>query len=145
MPSKIRMERIADRFRQELTLLLQREINDPRLEGVYVNHVKVDRELAYADIYYSALEGRERMEEIQEGFEHASGHLRKRLSEEIELRSFPRLRFHWDAHSETVAHLEELFAEMKREDEARGGSAESAEGVTDNDAFELEEDEGTGA
>ncbi len=118
MPSKIRMQRIADRFRQELTVLLMQEINDPRLSGVFINHVKVDRELAYADIFYSALEGRERMDEIDEGFQQAKGYLRKRLSEEIELRTFPQLRFHWDAHTENVEHLEQLFNQIKQESQA---------------------------
>ena len=69
MPSKVRLQRIADRFRQDLSVILLKEISDPRLSGVYVNYVKVDRELAYADIYVSAIEGIERKGEILEGFE----------------------------------------------------------------------------
>jgi ribosome-binding factor A len=45
MPSGIRLQRIADRIRQELSEMLIREVADPRLEGVFVNDVKVDREL----------------------------------------------------------------------------------------------------
>jgi len=114
MPSKVRLQRIADRFRQDLSVILLKEISDPRLSGVYVNYVKVDRELAFADIYVSAIEGIERKKEILDGFEHATGYLRRRLSEEIELRTFPRLRFFWDSHPEKVENLERLFAEIKR-------------------------------
>jgi len=114
MPSKVRLQRIADRFRQDLSVILLKEISDPRLSGVYVNYVKVDRELAYADIYVSAIEGIDRKGEILEGFEHATGFLRRRLSEEIELRTFPKLRFYWDSHPEKVEQLEKVFAEMKK-------------------------------
>ena len=56
MPSGTRLQRIADRIRQELSELLIREISDPRLKQIYVTDVKVDRELAYADVYVSAVE-----------------------------------------------------------------------------------------
>jgi ribosome-binding factor A len=96
MPSSIRLQRIADRFRQEISEMLIKEINDPRLHQIFITDVKVDRELAFADIYVSAVEGLVRRAEILEGLEHASGFLRRELSNRIELRTFPRLRFHWD-------------------------------------------------
>jgi ribosome-binding factor A len=115
MPSKIRLDRIADRIRQDLSVLLIQRVNDPRVEGVYITDVKVDRELAFADVYFSAVEGSERAEEIQAGLEHASGFLRSQLAAEIELRTFPRLRFHWDPTPEQADHIEKLLAELRNE------------------------------
>lgn len=120
MPSPLRLSRIGDRFQQELsTMLVKGEIRDYRLQGVMVTEVKVDRELSYAEIYVSALEGSERSAEILAGFESASGFIRKMLSERIELRSFPRLRFHWDPTPEKADRIEKLILEIKKEDEAR--------------------------
>lgn len=120
MPSPLRLSRIGDRFRQELsTMLVKGEIRDYRLTGVSVTEVRVDRELSYAEIYVSALEGSERSAEILAGFESASGYIRKVLSERIELRSFPRLRFHWDPTFEKADRIEKLLIEIKKEDEAR--------------------------
>ena len=75
MPSGIRLQRIADRIRQELSEMLIREINDPRLKQIYVTDVKVDRELAYADVYVSAVEGVSRSADVLAGLESASGFL----------------------------------------------------------------------
>ena len=58
MPSKIRLQRISDRMRMELADLLIRKIQDPRLKRIFVTDVRVDRELAFADVYVSAVEGR---------------------------------------------------------------------------------------
>ena len=80
MPSKVRMERIEDRIKQELSNLILQRVNDPLLAGVYVNDVKVDRELAFADIYVSSVEGVEKSGEILDGFKHANGFLRHELS-----------------------------------------------------------------
>jgi len=73
MPSGLRLQRIADRIRQEISDMLIREINDPRLKLIYITDVKVDKELAYADVYVSALEGHTRSAEILAGMESASG------------------------------------------------------------------------
>jgi ribosome-binding factor A len=114
MPSKVRLERIADRLRQELSEMLIREINDPRLHQIFITDAKVDRELAYADIYVSAVEGAVRSKEILEGLESASGFLRRELASRIELRSFPRLRFHWDPTPENADHIERLLADLRK-------------------------------
>jgi len=47
MPSNIRLQRIADRIRQDLSELLIREISDPRLHQVFITDAKVDRETGF--------------------------------------------------------------------------------------------------
>ena len=114
MPSGIRLQRIADRIRQELSELLIREINDPRLQQIYVTDVKVDKELAYADVYVSAVEGVSRSAEVLAGLESASGFLRRSLASRVELRAFPRLRFHWDMTPQNADHIEQILAQLRK-------------------------------
>lgn len=115
MVSKTRLQRISERMYEELSELLIQNVRDPRLSGAFITDVKVDRELAYADIYVAAPEGSQRAEEIIEGFTHASGFFRSRLATELDLRIFPRLRFHWDPTPERAAHIEELITSLQRE------------------------------
>jgi ribosome-binding factor A len=115
MVKPIRAKRIADRIRQELSEMLLYEVTDPRLEGVSVTDVTVDRELAYAKVYVSALEGSERKQDILEGLLHAAGFFRYQLSQRIELRSFPQLRFKWDATAERAERIEELLSSLEKE------------------------------
>ena len=109
MVSQGRAERIAQRVKEVLSELLLFEISDPRLQGIFITHVKVDKELAYANIYVSALEGAERADEILEGLERASGFLRTNLAKQIQLRSFPRLRFTWDPIPENADRMDRLI------------------------------------
>ena len=95
--------------------MLIREISDPRLQQIFVTDVRVDRELAFADIYVSAVEGVERSEEVLAGLKSASGFMRRALAGRIELRTFPRLRFHWDPTPENADHIEKLLAQLKNE------------------------------
>ena len=114
MPSGVRLQRIADRVREELSEMLIREINDPRLKLIYVTDVKIDRELAYADIYVSAVEGVSRSKDVLAGLESASGFIRRTLSQRVDLRAFPRLRFHWDMTPENADHIEKKLAELRK-------------------------------
>jgi ribosome-binding factor A len=113
MPSKLRLDRIADRIREELSEMIVMRINDPRISGIFITGVKVDRELSFAEIFVSAIEGQERAKEVLEGLEHASGFLRHALAQVIELRVFPRLRFHWDPTPEKADRIERVLASLR--------------------------------
>ena len=115
MVSELRLRRISDRIREEISDMLVHEVKDPRLSGVFINDVTVDRELAYANIYFSAVEGSERADEILNGFYSASGYLRSELSKRVELRTFPRLRFHWDPTFEQAENIERLITTLHEE------------------------------
>lgn len=113
MPSGIRLQRIADRIKQDLAEILIREVSDPRLKQIFITDVKVDRELAFADVYVSAVEGASRSAEILAGFKSACGFLRRTLASRIELRAFPKLRFHWDPTPEHADHIEKILAGIR--------------------------------
>ncbi len=125
MVSQLRLRRINERLKEELALLLLYEVADPRVRGATVTDVRVDRELAYADVFVSAVEGSERREEILEGLEHARGFLSRELARRVELRQFPRLRFHWDPTPERAERIEALLEQIRAEREARGEQAPS--------------------
>jgi ribosome-binding factor A len=116
MVSQGRASRIAQRIKEELSELLLFDVSDPRLSGVQVTHVRVDRELAYANIFFSALEGWERKEEILEGLDHAYGYLRHQLIQRIQLHSFPQLRFNWDPLPEHADRIDKLIAALHDDD-----------------------------
>jgi ribosome-binding factor A len=114
--SQTRLQKINERFREELSEMLIKEISDPRLSGVSVTDVQIDRELAYANIFVSALEGVERSDEILQALKHAQGFLRRELAHRVDLRTFPRLRFHWDPTFERAEKIERLIASLHSED-----------------------------
>jgi len=113
MPSGTRLQRIADRIRLELSEMLIREISDPRLKQIFVTDVKIDKELAYADVYVSAIEGVSRSKDVLAGLESASAFIKRILASRVELRAFPRLRFHWDVTPENADRIEKKLAELR--------------------------------
>ncbi|HEX9795393.1 MAG TPA: 30S ribosome-binding factor RbfA [Anaerolineales bacterium] len=114
--SEARARRIAQRIQQDLAQLLRRRAADPRLELVTVTGVEVDRELAFATIYVNAAEAADRQKEILEALRGAAGFLRSQLASEIELRTFPRLRFRWDETPDRSARIDDLLAKLRRDE-----------------------------
>jgi ribosome-binding factor A len=110
--------------------MLIQEVSDPRLAGISITDVTVDREIAYADVYVSALEGFQRAEDVLTGLSHAQGYLRRELAQRIDLRVFPRLRFHWDPTFEKAEKIEKLIASLHKES-AQSGLKPGGQGGVD--------------
>jgi ribosome-binding factor A len=116
MVSKTRLTRISERIREELSEILLMESSDPRLKGITITDVEVDRELAFAEIYVCTIEGSPRSQEVLNGLDHAQGFLRSELAHRMELRVFPHLRFHWDPTMERADKIEQLIKSIHQID-----------------------------
>lgn len=134
MPSEIRLKRIQDQIKRVLTEILEAKVSDPRLVGVYVTDVSVDRELDYANIYVSSLAGQSEADDILSGLQNASGFIRYSLSQEIKLRVMPKLRFYWDETPEKAERIESLLEDIRKEREARGVDEDDMESASPGDS-----------
>lgn len=117
MPTPLRMKRINDRIKEVLSILLISRIDDPRLAGVSVTDVKVDRELDFANIYVSSLDGAKSSREVIAALNHARGYLKHEIAQEVDLRIMPRLRFFWDPTPERADRIDTLLAQLYEETE----------------------------
>lgn len=115
MASQGRANRIARQIKEDLSTILLFDVGDPRLEGVYITDVNVDKELAFANIFVSTLEGAVRKDEVLDGLNRAKGFLRSQLAQRIQLRSFPHLRFNWDPTPENAERIEKLLDSLKED------------------------------
>jgi ribosome-binding factor A len=113
--SKTRVTRIAERIKEELSEILLMESSDPRLKGITITDVTVDRELSFADIYVCTIEGSAHSQEVLSSLDHAQGFLRSELAHRIALRVFPRLRFHWDPTLERADKIDRLILSIHDE------------------------------
>jgi len=133
MPTGIRLKRIQDQIKRVLTVILETKVNDPRVEGAYITDVSVDRELDFANIYVSSLGNHEQAEEILEGLRNASGFMRYALSQEVDLRVMPKLRFYWDETPQQADRIESLLAAIREERETSGGESQAQQKDLDVD------------
>lgn len=109
MPTK-RQLRVADQLREIVSELILLEAKDPRLDGITVMDVTVDRELEVAKVFISTFRGEAVRDEVMQGLSKASGFLRRELGKRIHLRNTPELRFIWD---ETLSEADRIDALIK--------------------------------
>jgi ribosome-binding factor A len=107
--SKIRQERTADQIQLILSEVFLKELRDPRLVGVTITEVVVDRELQYADVYVNALGDDDRRDGVMAGLDSAAGFLRREVAQSLDLRSAPVIRFHWDPRLRFVEEVDSLL------------------------------------
>jgi ribosome-binding factor A len=67
--------------------------------------VTIDRELMYADVYVSSLQGEDARTEVMQALDSAQGYLRRELGRRVRLQRTPELRFAWD---ESLAYGERI-------------------------------------
>jgi len=115
--STVRQQRTAEQIRTTLSQLLLLEMKDPRLQGVTVTRVIIDRELQYADVYVHALAEDEREEEVMDVLQKASGFLRRELGKTLRVRQVPNLQFQWDPSLAHAEHINRLLDDLDIPDE----------------------------
>ncbi len=109
----IKQDRMGERIQAILSELLLREVSDPRLKNITVTGVKLDPELAYANVYINALGDESRQPEVMTGLERAKGFLRREVAKRVRLRSAPELIFHWDVTLERGERVHKLLSALE--------------------------------
>lgn len=112
MGKKRYQRRVSDLVRTRLTDLLERKVNDPRLEMVTITEVAVTPDAVRADVHFSVLGGPEVQAEAQAGLESAAGWLRRELGRRLRLRKTPELVFHYDPSLERGEHIVSILDEL---------------------------------
>ena len=113
MPNEFsRARRVAHLVQRELAVLIQRELNEPRLGLVTVSATEISDDLAYAKVYVTSLGNEADTEEVLETLNNAAGLFRRRLAQRLSLRIGPKLRFFFDESVGRGRRLSALIDEV---------------------------------
>ncbi|MGD0354193.1 MAG: 30S ribosome-binding factor RbfA [Dehalococcoidia bacterium] len=105
-----RTERLNHLIQIELSDLLRKHVNDPRLNRlISITEVSVSRDLKNAKVSISALGDNLDHKEIIKGFVCASGFLRRELAHRLNIRVTPELTFEFDDSIERGVKLVSLI------------------------------------
>lgn len=127
MENNSRAQRVADQIQRDLAALIQFEIDDPRIGMVSVTGVEVSPDLAHAKVFVTSLGGVDVAGELSgeagnastEALNGAAGYLRSLLARRLQLRTVPKLSFHYDASVERGRQLDELIDSALASDRER--------------------------
>jgi ribosome-binding factor A len=108
-----RAERVSNLIRREISELLQKQVNDPRLSGfISVTNVSTSPDLKQTKILVSFLGDKTQKSEILKGFKAATGYFRRELANSLKLRIIPELSFELDDSIERGSKVIQLINQV---------------------------------
>lgn len=115
MPKEFgRSARVSSQLQKELSLVLQRDLKDPRLGLITVNDVEMTKDLSVAKIYITVLGVDEQgKRDNVKLLNQLSPHIRHDVAKRMRLRHICELRFFYDDSFDTGMRVAELLNEVK--------------------------------
>ena len=114
-----RLDRVNQLIKEEVSMLLQRELKDPRLGFVTVTEVDTAKDLRLAKVFVSVLGDDEQWKASMAALTSARGFVRNWLRQHLDLRITPEIAFHPDRSMEHAARIQALLKNL------HGGGEES--------------------
>ena len=107
-----RLDRVNQLIKEEISVVLQRELKDPRLGFVSVTDVETSKDLRIAKVFVSVLGGDEQWKASMAALASARGFVRNWLRQHLELRVTPEIDFRPDHSMEHAARIQALLKDL---------------------------------
>jgi ribosome-binding factor A len=142
--SSRRVLKAAEAIREVVSMAILTDLRDPRIEGVTVTYVEVSPDMRLAKVHVSIMGDDAQQKLCLHGLRSSAGYLQNKISERIDTRYTPRIRFELDEgvkKSLAISQmLQELLPESNENADAGGGGGEGGEQEADATDFPADRD-----
>ena len=97
--SSLRAEKIGDELKKEISLIINKETKDPRLQNINITTVKVSDDIGIATVFYTVIGEsiiKDQSEINPKILKKFSGMIRSKLSKTMQIRRVPVINFRFD-------------------------------------------------
>jgi ribosome-binding factor A len=108
-----RLDRVNQLIKEEISILLQRELKDPRLGFVTVTEVETSKDLRAAKVFVSVLGDERQWTASLTALASARGFVRNWLRQHLDLRVIPDIDFRADRSMEHAAKIQSLLKHVQ--------------------------------
>jgi ribosome-binding factor A len=124
---------VAAQIRRLVAQLLQRELADPRVDGlISVTRVEVTPDLGQAHVYVSIYGSTRPPATVLQGLKSATRRLQAQVAKQLPLRTAPHLHFELDESLKKQDQMLKLIEEVSRADADDAPAATPAPAETDD-------------
>ena len=120
---QLRVEKVQELMKQEISQIILRELKDPRIGFVTVTSVECTGDLREAKVYVSLMGSESQVKACWSGLNSSLGFIRREIGKRIRLRVTPEISFALDKSLDYSAHIQELLLKIKAEDEAKAADS----------------------
>lgn len=127
MPNR-RQARLNEQLKREISRVVRREVDDPRIGPVTVTGVEVTTDLSHARAWVRTLGDESALAEALEGLRAAAPFIRRELGKALRLRRIPELHFREDRTLERARRIEDILDDVRPEGGWEDGGTSGEEG-----------------
>lgn len=114
--ASVKIERLNHTFMEEISQILMTEIKDEDIKFVTVTGVEITSDLSFAKVYVTVFDETKKDSTLK-ALNGASHFIRGKLSERVEIRHTPELKFLYDESIAYGEHIEDIIEKINKEKE----------------------------
>lgn len=111
----VKIERLNDQFQKEISIILQTEIKDSDIHFVTITGCDITNDLSFCKVYFTVLDDSKKESTLQ-ALKKAASYIRGILSQRVEVRHTPELRFIYDESIEYGNKIEKIIEKINEEE-----------------------------
>ena len=112
----IKLDRLNHILTEEISKVISEEVKDTDVQFVTITAVDISSDLSYAKVYFTNLIDSDR-QKVTEALNRASGFIRGKLCDSVEIRKMPELTFVYDESIEYGNKIEKIIEQIKEDGE----------------------------
>ena len=132
MAKQLRIEKLQELIKQEMSKMLLTDLKDPRIGFVTVTDVEMTGDLREAKIYVSIMGGSEQVKSSLEGLNSALGFVRREIGQRVRLRFTPEISFALDTSLDYGDHIQKLLLQVEGDRDKNADNVQGRGGENQN-------------
>lgn len=113
-----RVAKAAEAIREVVSMAILTDLRDPRIENVTVTYVEVSGDMRSAKVHVSVMGDDAKQRLCLHGLQSSAGYLQSKVSERIDTRYTPRLKFELDMGVKNSIAIAKMLNEVLEKEPA---------------------------
>ena len=111
----IKIERLNHAMQEEISKILMLEIKNEDIKFVTITGCDISNDLSYCKVYFTVLDQSQK-KKMTELLNKAAGFIRGEVSQRIEMRHTPELKFIYDESIAYGEHMDKIMDQLQKEE-----------------------------
>lgn len=116
-----RIEKINEEIRVQVSMILQKDLHDPRIGFITITRVDASPDLRSASIYFTAMHDKNPANDTLKALKASRGFIRSQLAKRIRIKFIPQITFIWDVSKTETNRIDEIIGMLHKEKEISDG------------------------
>jgi len=110
----VKIERLNDQFQKEISIIIQTEVKNQDIKFVTITGCEITNDLSFCKVYFTVFDTTKK-ESTLKALNGAKSFIRGKLSQRIEIRHTPELKFIYDDSIDYGNKIEKLIEQINED------------------------------